>query len=233
MSQTVRDGKTAKWPGQIVRWMDGCHAKMPEPVFLRGELPEWVKRLARELMSTLWPTVKFQVEQTWTAGEVGATLGHQLAYLHGATQHCPRFKTSTKIFKYVDKKLVKRMENKVDAFLKAFQIVLGRSLVLASAQSHDESVRFFGAFAKGLKKMPADMEASNFHRTTTKVYWLMLWGWRSVEKIENVRQLQQGLCRYLDPYVVGDVKRVEKICQRLGLHFGPPGRPRKARIQTR
>ncbi len=26
---------------------------------------------------------------------------------------------------------------------------------------------------------------------------------------------------------MGDVKRVEKMCQRLELHFGPPGRPKK------
>jgi hypothetical protein len=217
--------KSPKWLLQIVKWIDSCEKKLPEPAFMKGEFPEWVERLARELISTLYPTAKLKVGKAWTAAEVGAMLGHRLAYLHGIEEHLPESAVG-KPFKGLDKKVVKRIRKEMKAFLEAFEVSMGRSLVLASVQSHGESAQFFTAFAKGLSKLPSDAQASNFHRTTTRVYWLMLWGWRSVEKLKSVRELQQGLCKYLEPYVVGDVKRIEKMCQRLGLRFGKPGRPR-------
>lgn len=225
MNGTQATGKSPKWLVQIVKWMEACESKLPEPGFMKGDFPEWVERVARELISTLYPAANLKVGKAWTAGEVGAMLGHRLAYLHGVAEH-PWQMPVGKPFKQLDKKSVKQMQKEILRFLNKFEVSLGRSLVLASAQPHHESTLFFTAFARGLSKKPSDAQASNFHRTTTRVYWLLLVGWPSVQKLDSVRALQQGLCRYLDPHVVGDIKRIEKMCQRLNLRFGPPGRPR-------
>jgi len=223
--------KPLTWLEQIIHWMDASQSRLPEPVFLKGEFPDWVQRVARELISTVFPFAKLRVGQPWTAGQVGALLGHQLAYFHGL-QHCQNI-PSNRAFKKIDKRFVKRVSIQFENFAKSSSLALKRSLAIASEQSHAEATRFFTAFAKALNKVPVDSQASNFHRTSTKVYWVLLMAWRSVEKMRSVRELQQGLCRCLEPHVVGDLKRIEKMCQRLGLHFGLPGRPKKVVIATK
>lgn len=223
-------GKALTWLEQIIQWMDANQSRLPEPNFLKGEFPEWVQRVARELVSTVFPFAKLRVGQPWTAGQVGALLGHQLAYFHGL-QHCQNIPCN-KPFTKIDKRIAKRVSRQFENFAKASALALKRSLALASEQSHPEATRFFGAFAKALNKMPSDSQASNFHRTTTKVYWILLLAWPSVAKVKSVHELQQGLCKYLDPHIVGDLKRIEKICHRMGLHFGPVGRRKKGTVQV-
>jgi hypothetical protein len=222
--------KSRPWLRQIVRWLNGCESKLPEPAFLRGDFPEWVQRLSRELLATLFPKAKLKVNRYWAPAEVGAILGHQLAYC-AAIGEMPVLPVH-RAFR-VDKKALARAKKQVRRFMECYIVAVQRSVALASVQRYPEATEFFTAFANGLNKKPVDADATNFQRTTTKVYWIMLLGWRSVQKLRSVRELQQGLCKYLEPHVVGDIKRIEKICQRLGLTFGPRGRPRKIEIQTK
>ena len=67
MNGTKVASKSPKWLIQIVKWIDACESKLPEPAFMKGEFPEWVERLARELISTLYPTAKLKVGRAWTA----------------------------------------------------------------------------------------------------------------------------------------------------------------------
>jgi hypothetical protein len=213
------------WLDQIVEWMDACESKISEPAFLKDEFPEWVKRLSRELVATLYPVAKLKVGSDWTARELGALLGHQLAYLH-ALAELPRIRAD-RVIRNLDRKAVAKARRQLKAFARCYEVALGRALALAGKQTYSDSREFFTAFAQALSRRPEDAAASNFHRTTTRVYWLLLLMWRSVGTMRSVRDLQQTLCRYLDTHVVGDVKRVEKICQRLGLQIAGRGRPRK------
>jgi hypothetical protein len=212
---------------QIAEWNEACEAKFPEPDFITGELPEWVQRLSREVVRTLFPEAKFEVSPEWTARELGAVIGHQLAFCH-ALSDLPKLPVS-RSFRKLDKKVRVKTMKQIKRFAKCRTLAVERSLALASRQSYAEAAEFFTAFTRALNRKPSDAAASNFHRTNTKVYWMMLVGWRSVERLRSVRELQQGLCKYLEPHVVGDIKRIEKMCQRLGLHFGRRGRPRKDR----
>jgi hypothetical protein len=221
----MRARRSAGWRRQIARWFDACESKLPEPAFLQGEFPEWVQRLSRELMSTLLPEAKLKVGAEWSARELGGVIGHQVAYCH-ALDELPKV-SARRAFRKLDKKTRSRAIRQIKRFTESRALALQRSLALASCQSYADATEFFTAFAKALARKPSDADASNFHRTTTRVYWIMLLCWRSVEKLRSVRELQQALCRCLEPYVVGDVKRIEKICQRLGLSLGRPGRPKK------
>ena len=221
---SVRARQSGVWRRQIARWFDACESKLPEPVFLQGEFPEWVKRLSRELMSTLFPEAKLKVGAEWGTRELGAVIGHQLAYCH-ALDELPSV-PARRVFGKLDKKTRARAMRHIKRFTECRALAVQQSLALVSCQSYADATEFFTAFAKALNRKPVDADASNFHRTTTRVYWIMLLGWRSVEKLRSVRELQQALCRCLEPYVVGDIKRIEKICQRLGLRLGKPGRPR-------
>jgi hypothetical protein len=218
--------RSAVWRRQVAQWLEASESKLPEPNFIQGELPEWVHRLSREFMKTLFPEAKFKVGPEWSARELGGMIGHKVAYFHSLADLPSN--PANGAFRKLDRKTRARAIKQIKQFAKCQAVAVQRSLGLASCQSYPDATEFFTAFAKALNKKPADADASNFHRTTTRVYWLMLVGWRSVERLRSVRDLQQALCRYLEPHVVGDVKRIEKICQRLGLHLGPRGRPQNS-----
>lgn len=143
---------------------------------------------------------------------------HQLAFRYSMSEVATPLANS--VWRKLDKKIQRQMRKKLNEFFLCHATAIEKSLALASRQSYAEASEFFTAFAKALNKKPEDEQASNFHRTTTRVYWLMLTGWRSVERLDSVHELQQALCMYLEPHVVGSVKRIEKICQRLGLSSG-------------
>ncbi len=208
-----------------MQWLEESEDVIPEPEFIKGDFPKWVQNLSRELISTLFPAAKLKPGAAWTATEVGALLGHKLAYLHSVQEVPPNIDTS--VFEELDRAATATTRKQASRFLKKTDRAIQRSLALASAQTYPEVTSFFTAFAKALRLKPVDSGASNLQRSNTRVYWVLLRGWPSVSKLRSVRELQQALCRYLDPYVVGDLKRVGKMCERLELHIAKRGRPKK------
>ncbi len=55
----------------------------------------------------------------------------------------------------------------------------------------------------------------------------MLMFWRAIERMDSVRQFHEVLLKVFGASRIGDQKRVEKICQRMGLSFRKVGRPKK------
>jgi len=212
------------WLRRIVGWMEKSEDEIPEPEFIKGDLPEWVQNVIRELLATFFPVAKLNRQQPWTAAEVGALAGHKLAYCH-ALLEIPA--VDRRVFKRLDRKAVSIAKKQVIACFDSTMEAIGKALVLASKRPYNDATSFFAAFSKALAMKPSDPAGSNFHRTNTKVYWLLLRGWKTVNLLRSVRELQQALCRHLEPHIVGDVKRIEKMCQRLELRLGRPGRPPK------
>jgi hypothetical protein len=58
-------------------------------------------------------------------------------------------------------------------------------------------------------------------RTTTLVYVIMLTNWREVEELGGIPALRSWLLKniFLTSQTVGDLKRVEKMCERIGLSY--------------
>jgi hypothetical protein len=77
-------------------------------------------------------------------------------------------------------------------------------------------LRGLGRMARGDKST----DATPVHLT------LGLW-WRFVKGFTSVTELHRWLDRMLGAKVVGSKKRVEKICERLGLKFRGRGAPRR------
>lgn len=61
--------------------------------------------------------------------------------------------------------------------------------------------------------------------STTKIYGMLVMHSDFIPRLQSVRELHEWLQMMLGKYVVSDLKRVEKICERIGLSFRPPGRP--------
>jgi hypothetical protein len=99
------------------------------------------------------------------------------------------------------------------------------ALKLAIEQEYRPCSKFFAAFGRAIEWRVSSI--GDIERTNTRIYMLLLVAWESVENLGSVRALHMALCRVFGNHMVGQLKRVEKMCQRLGLSFGPRGRPRK------
>ena len=109
----------------------------------------------------------------------------------------------------------------ISTFFTQFEEGMHRAFTRATDADFSECVQFFEGFADGLKKPPETTE-----RTNTKLLFLLLISWRNVEKQPSVRSLHALLCKLMGKQVVGDLKRFEKVCQRLGLKLRARGRPK-------
>jgi len=217
------------WIGWLADSFEQLDRTLPEVgavLRIDEEWPDWVTNLVRELISTLYPAARLTVAEKWTPEQWGAFTGQRIAYFQRLCEPDPWPGFDLEKARLAMKEEERAMaERWADAFAehvgKVYELTAA-ALALGLIQSHAESASFMTAFARGLAMKPADMFASNFERTTTRIYWFLFRYWPSVQKLGSARELQQVLCRYFETIVVGDQKRIEKMCQRLGLRFGPP-----------
>jgi hypothetical protein len=106
-----------------------------------------------------------------------------------------------------------------------------RALKVAWEQTdHSETVAFFQGLAKGLSK-PGIREYSAARSTTaTPIYQRLFIHRREIGKLKSVPELRAFLSqRGLSDRVLGHRKRLEKLCERIGLSFAELGRPKTAK----
>jgi hypothetical protein len=222
-----------EWLRRIVARMERAENKLPEPPWLNGEWSKWVENVGRELLRTFHPTAKFKVSDNWEPGEVGAMLGQQVAYFDSLARMMAVLDGGRRLeegsarlrqgYQEAGGELREKTERRVFPDLMRG---LKFALTLAIEQDYRSCARFFAAFGRAIERTVSGR--GDFGRTNTQIYIALLLSWRSVEKLDSVPALHRGLCK-IGTHVVGDLKRIEKMCQRLELRFGRPGRPRKAR----
>lgn len=230
MSQKQNDDR--EWLRRIVARMERAESKLPEPPWWKGNWPKWVENVGRELTRTFHPTAKLRVSDNWEPGEVGAILGQQVAYFDSVADvmEVPDGKIDWKKLRLVyGKDIKKRVENYQrklnEEFFPDYARGLKFALALAIQQEYRSCAKFFAAFGRAIERRVSSWDG--FGRTNTQIYIVLLLGWRSVEKLDSVPALHHGLCKIFGTHLVGDLKRIEKMCQRLDLHLGRRGRPRK------
>jgi len=85
---------------------------------------------------------------------------------------------------------------------------------------------FFDGLAEGLSEF-AKAGAPGRQTTAAPIYIFLVIYWQEIEMLGNLATLHQWLIERLSTNMVGDLKRIEKLCQRIGLKFKGPGRPRR------
>jgi hypothetical protein len=61
----------------------------------------------------------------------------------------------------------------------------------------------------------------------TAIYLLLMLNWREMFKVESVTQLHRWLTLLFGRNRIGEKKRIEQLCARIGLRFRKVGRPKK------
>lgn len=219
---------TPEWLTRVVDRLEAIEKFYPTPTWLGEGLPSWALHIARELAKTCYPVAGLKPGRVWHPGEVGALLGHQFAYWHWFAEtvetNCNRPQPSwdelRKVFGAdIEERSTEMMQTICEKVAPAFDKALKFALCIAADQEYHEASAFFAAYGRAIGRKPR--QGDTFGRTTTTLYWVMLTSWRRVVELGSIHELHRRLCRciFLGPHLVGDLKRVEKICERIGLSY--------------
>lgn len=238
---------------------EGASGDPATPISDIDAQPRWATRALLEVLQSVCPALRLMdlVKEPMPA-VVGAFLGQdvankwelteQLAKLGEMVQSDPSF--SAKVGKITDLFESNRANPIVDSAVKAGELLVWTMDDLPAELERTEK-RVFEAFRAALDQ-PVRTDAAEFFRgfahglatpglgefglrperetTTTAIYRTIALHWREIEKLPNLPALEEFLTlRGVKPQLRENRKRLEKLCQRIGLKLGKRGRPKKAR----
>jgi hypothetical protein len=203
-----------KWLTRLANEYEKVVRVMPAH-FLEGgvEYPRWVERIERELSLVLLPGAKLKAPDTavMTARRMGALIGHSCAIM---------------VWVLSDPK-VQELYALLAPWYNAARRLAKLSLCSCVDQTYEDMRDFLVGYADGFSRKPKTLKVGELGNTTFEIYLFMLLYWRSVQGMRSVRGLHESLVKIFGANRVGEEKRIEKICQRIGLTFRKAGRPKK------
>lgn len=222
----------------------------PKWPILDDGTPDWVKRVEREVASALFPVAKDIELDGFTPRRMGLLLGQNCAnavwlmewFAEKRREEEARTTTgggnpASGESPVLDGRLQAQADRDVMLIVTKWYPGMRRlaklSLCSAVDRTYEEMSEFLLGFADGFGRKPGRMGFSEFGSSALEIYVLLLMTWKLVTRFGSVRELHAFLVKVLGSHRTGDLKRLEKICQRMGLSYRKPGRPRKApEIQT-
>jgi hypothetical protein len=206
--------------------------------------PEWVINVWKQLVQQVMPAVSLKPHEV-TPRRLGRLLGQEEANWTAignafANSDTPENRARGEA---VVKQLEAHPENPAIASVSQAAEFMGNCLkssiplirlrititvdaMLTAWQQPDqrERIAFFQGIVEGLSKHGFPSRFTD----ATPIYQRLLVHRKEVEKLKSVRELQEFLLtRGLTPQSLGEPKRLEKLCQRIGLTFSEPGRPKR------
>ena len=231
--------RTTRWLKGMAVDLEKTEQFFPTIILPDEEYPEWVRHVEREIAAIMLPVARIKDLKVLTARSMGAILGHSCAMavwtiewiIEEAKKAELEAKNSTnepdlKVEEVPDKQ-------RLDKWYDAMRRVAKKALRSSVDQSYEDMSEFLLGFSNAFARKPKTFKIGEMGNTTFEIYLFLLLFWGFVERLNSVPELHQILVKIFGPYRVGELKRVEKICQRIGLHYRKPGRPTKIEtIQT-
>jgi hypothetical protein len=228
-----------QWLRRLAEEYIKLESSMPVENFLPDKgCPGWVEKVEREVGATLFPVAKLKEEPNLTPRRLGAIIGHQCAMGVWLTEWLQKELEKPQVLD--NTKLTPEQRKEGEAFFlklaeewyPALRRLAKRALSSCVDQSYDDMQEFLLAYSTAFARKPVGYSWGRFGSSAFEIYNFMLLYWRIVDRLESVRHLHEVLVKVFGPYRTGELKRTEKICQRIGLSFRKPGRPSKQTIQT-
>lgn len=224
------------WLRRMADEFSKLEAAMPMENFLpETEGPPWVQNLEREVRAAMFPVAKLKEGLDLTPRRLGAILGHQCAVAVWMMDWLAMELNSHQ--EETDQKTTPEQMDQIDAgrefiiklhddWYCALRRLAKRALATCVDQTYEVMRDFLRAYADGFARKPTSHTYGSFGNSSFEVYVFMLWHWQLVAKLNSVRELHDLLVKNLGSQRAGDLKRTEKICQRICLHYRKPGRPK-------
>ena len=234
------DGKERrrKWLRKLLDEFLKLGPMFPVPNFLPdNEIPKWVENVEREFGATMFSVARIKEGVELNPKKVGALIGHACANgvlmmeVLGDLLETPVVESKIDLSKFSEEQLAAGAESIrkiVLVWYPALRRLAKRALCSVVDQSYDDMTAFLLAYSEAFSRKPDRKGLGNVGNSATGIYLFMLWHWRRIHAMRSVHELHQCLRRVLGSQQVGDLKRIEKLCQRIGLSYRKPGRPKKA-----
>lgn len=224
--------KKVGWKEKVLRNLEKVEDLLPEVDCMQGKWPDWVQQMAVEVARVAVPGVKLGKEDL-TANELGRLIGTKAAAIREVETLDMNEKQAEALERLLTAQWGEEAEEKFMAYLKlvegklcpAYERSIRSALAIASKQTPKEQAEFFKGYSSMIGENPDARQNSS-----TQIYFFMILYWKAIEAARqsgrySVSQLHAVLCQIYGAHLVGDKKRIEKMCERKGLHFRKPGRP--------
>lgn len=222
-----------QWFHRLADELDKLEALMPFRVLPDTTThPEWVLNVEREVSISMLPAAKLRAANyEITPKRMGALLGHMCAmaaWMMESLQFQIDNHNPVKCPQLTEAEIESGLKL-LGSFIKWYEGVRRFAKLALCAcvdRTYLEMRDFLLGYGDGFSHKPLTFGYGDFGSTTIEIYHYMLRFWPAIEKLKSVRQLHEELMKVFGANKVGDQKRIEKICQRIGLSFRKPGRPR-------
>jgi hypothetical protein len=229
-----------KWLNKLSDELRIVFREFPFPRSLPTEIcAEWVWWIQQECFRAMYVRLDLKDTNIVTPVELGGFLGYQCAYAVWMMESFAAITEDQRANPEKYKNVVLTPEDcergrnyfcRLEEWYGALRRLAGRALKSCVYQSYADMSAYLSAYSGAFGRKPKPQSGlGNFGSTAFGVYYFMLWHWRAIERLDSVRELHEMLRKQMGEYRTGDLKRIEKICQRSGLHFRKPGRPRASR----
>ncbi len=200
-------------------------------------VPQWVENVGQELGATLFPVVRIKDDLNLTPRRMGALIGHSCALgvwmMEGLAHELNKPEQEIDLSKFTPEQIEqgkKYLNGIVNDWYPALRRLAKRSLCSCVDQPYEDMTEFLLAYSEAFSRKPKKPGLADIGNPTIEIYFFMFTFWRAINALRSVHQLHQRLVGVFGPHRVGELKRVEKICQRIDLHYRKPGRPQKSEI---
>jgi hypothetical protein len=229
------DLRRQEWLGRLREEFVKLEPPVIVPNFLPNDgLPTWVQNIEREIADAMFPVVKVKKLTKLTPKGMGAMLGHNCAYGVWMIESLNELfedvadEGLTSELSAEQQALVEKFLSSVEDYYSALRRLAKRALCSVVDQSYADMTEFLRAYSQAFSRKPtARGGVAEIGNSATLIYFRMITHWRVVNAMSSVPELHQWLVKHFGPYRTGDLKRIEKICGRIQLHYRRPGRPKR------
>lgn len=232
-SQREREEQRQKWMARLLEEFTKLEPCIPKGFVPEDEeCPEWVRRIELEIAAVIMPRVRVKQEARLTPQWVGALIGHQCAIVVWMLEWMVMRAAVEQ--QLTPKRLTQEAKDKAKAtaslitekWYPGMRRLAKIALCSSVDQSYEDMTDFLSEFSKAFAGKPKTLVVGNIGNPTFEIYLFMVMYWRLVGGLKSVSELHSVLVRVFGAHRVGELKRIEKVCQRIGLHYRKPGRPK-------
>jgi hypothetical protein len=229
-----------RWVYHVLTKFKQLDESWPEPLAKDPEWPDWVYNLFVQLMGISHPGTKIKNYQNWKAKDLGRFLGRQYAgefllqgkvpVTHQVVRESEKFEKWSADFirkrnpDFDEAKFDRQFAASEKVWRPRFQKFMQETLASVCERPYIEARDFFEAFGKAMVMKPDEFETERTLGVGDKICWTMICIWPEIQTLKSVSQLHQILEQALKPKGIEiKYKRIEKLCQRIGLKFQEGG----------
>ena len=232
--RTITDEERRRaWLIRIAEKVEVAENFFPKALVPPEQQPAWVDNVERAVGGVLLPVAKVKAikeRSDLTPRVFGALVGHMCAMAVWTMEWIASKGDlpPEQVGKMSEEELrcCQAVQHSFGEWYAAMRRVAKFALCASVDQNYEDMSDFLLGYANAFASKPKTFKVGQMGGTSFEIYLFMMMFWRHVERLRSVRELHGMLGKVFGPYRIGELKRVEKVCQRIDLHFGKRGRPR-------